>query len=259
MPSDVPPSYLAIDLGASTGRAVLGTLERLPQGWRVATREVHRFRVPMIEEAGHLYWQVDALWADLRTALATALDMAPTLQSVSVDSWAVDYVPGCAGRGTRRGGGAAGRPHRGGRSRPPSCRRTQTAALEPCRARWRARCAGQPTTRPPASTGAPPPRSSGRGSGAPHGSRPAIPAAVARVSRAPRGRSTRRGRSPDRWGAAAPRPTGSAAGRSRCRSALPSRAPDSPTRGTRARGRAPRQRADALPPPAGARPSRTRP
>src|SRR5216110_818485 len=47
----------------------------------------------MIEEAGHLYWQVDALWADLRTALATALDMAPTLQSVSVDSWAVDYVP----------------------------------------------------------------------------------------------------------------------------------------------------------------------
>ena len=87
------PTYLAIDLGASTGRAVLGTLERLPQGWRVATREVHRFRVPMIEEAGHLYWQVDALWADLRTALATALDMAPTLQSVSVDSWAVDYVP----------------------------------------------------------------------------------------------------------------------------------------------------------------------
>jgi len=87
------PTYLAIDLGASTGRAVLGTLERLPQGWRVATREVHRFHVPMIEEAGHLYWQVDALWADLRTALATALDMAPTLQSVSVDSWAVDYVP----------------------------------------------------------------------------------------------------------------------------------------------------------------------
>ena len=88
-----PPSYLAIDLGASSGRAVLGTLQRLPEGWRVATREVHRFRVPMIEQAGHLYWHVDALWDELRTALAGALDTAPTLRSVSVDSWAVDYVP----------------------------------------------------------------------------------------------------------------------------------------------------------------------
>src|SRR5206468_2241522 len=88
-----PPSYLAIDLGASSGRAVLGTLERLPQGWRVATREVHRFRIPMIEQAGHLYWQVDAVWDELRTALAAALELAPALQSVSVDSWAVDYVP----------------------------------------------------------------------------------------------------------------------------------------------------------------------
>jgi rhamnulokinase len=86
-------SYLAIDLGASSGRAVLGTLEPRPEGLRVATRDVHRFRVPMIEQAGHLYWDVDALWDDLRTAVAAALDIAPALQSVSVDSWAVDYVP----------------------------------------------------------------------------------------------------------------------------------------------------------------------
>src|SRR3989440_2477095 len=93
MPSDIPPSYLAIDLGASSGRAVLGTLERLPQGCRVATREVHRFRVPLIEQAGHLYWDVHALWDEVRTALAAALECAPALESVSVDSWAVDYVP----------------------------------------------------------------------------------------------------------------------------------------------------------------------
>src|SRR2546430_17397532 len=93
MPSDVPPNYLAIDLGASSGRAVLGSLERLPEGWRVATREVHRFQVPLIEQAGHLYWDIETLWDDVRTALAAALAMAPALQSVSVDSWAVDYVP----------------------------------------------------------------------------------------------------------------------------------------------------------------------
>src|SRR2546421_4170797 len=93
MPSAIPPSYLAIDLGASSGRAVLGTLERPPQGWRVATREVHRFRVPLIERAGHLYWDIGALWSEVRTGLSAALEIAPALRSVSVDSWAVDYVP----------------------------------------------------------------------------------------------------------------------------------------------------------------------
>ena len=88
-----PPSYLALDLGASSGRAVLGTLERLPQGWRVATREVHRFPVPLVEQAGHLYWDIDALWGELRSALNAGLEIAPALRSVSVDSWAVDYVP----------------------------------------------------------------------------------------------------------------------------------------------------------------------
>src|SRR5256885_10640729 len=93
MPSDVPPSYLAIDLGASSGRAVLGTLERLPQGWRVATREVHRFRVPLIEQAGHLYWDIDALWDELRIALSAGLEIAAALRSGSVGSLAGDYVP----------------------------------------------------------------------------------------------------------------------------------------------------------------------
>jgi rhamnulokinase len=86
-------SYLAIDLGASSGRAVLGSLEPTPEGWRVTTRDVHRFRVPMVEQAGHLFWDVDHVWDELRIALAAALDAAPGLQSVSVDSWAVDYVP----------------------------------------------------------------------------------------------------------------------------------------------------------------------
>ena len=86
-------SYLAIDLGASSGRAVLGTLEPAPGGWRVATREVHRFPVPLLEDAGRLSWDIDAVWDEVRTALGAALDLTPELRSVSVDSWAVDYVP----------------------------------------------------------------------------------------------------------------------------------------------------------------------
>ena len=84
----VAPSYLAIDLGATSGRAVVGTLE----GATMRTREVHRFRTPLVETPGHLCWDIDGLWTEIKSGLARALDAAPALRSVSVDSWAVDYV-----------------------------------------------------------------------------------------------------------------------------------------------------------------------
>jgi rhamnulokinase len=83
------PTYLAIDLGASSGRGVLGTLD----GARMHTDEVHRFVTPLIEAEGHLSWDIDALWGSVQTCLARALEMSPGLRSVSIDSWAVDYVP----------------------------------------------------------------------------------------------------------------------------------------------------------------------
>ena len=87
----MPPSssYLAFDLGASTGRAVLGTLE----GDRMRTDVVHRFDTPVIEAGEHLVWDIEGLWQELTTGLAEALKAAPALRSLSVDSWAVDYVP----------------------------------------------------------------------------------------------------------------------------------------------------------------------
>ena len=87
--ADGRPSFLAIDLGASSGRAVVGTLD----GDSMSMHEVHRFPTPLVEADGHLYWDIDALWLDIRDALMKALAMAPSLRSVSVDSWGVDYVP----------------------------------------------------------------------------------------------------------------------------------------------------------------------
>jgi rhamnulokinase len=84
-----PGSYLAIDLGASSGRAVIGTLE----GSVMRMEEIHRFSTPILEENGHLYWDVDALWSDIRAAVTKAIAAISDLRSVSVDSWAVDYVP----------------------------------------------------------------------------------------------------------------------------------------------------------------------
>ena len=89
-----PPCFLAIDLGASSGRAVVGVLE----AGKVRLSEVHRFPTPLAERdqpggGTALVWDLDVLWREVRTGLALALQMAPGLRSVSVDTWGVDYVP----------------------------------------------------------------------------------------------------------------------------------------------------------------------
>ena len=90
--------YLAFDLGASSGRAMLGTLD----DGRMHLEEIHRFETPLREEQEKLIWDLDALWRELRLGLALAREQAPRLKSLSVDSWAVDYVPlGADGRPLR--------------------------------------------------------------------------------------------------------------------------------------------------------------
>src|SRR5678816_2087818 len=83
------PTYLAIDLGASSGRAVVGALDE--HGMHV--EEVHRFRTPLSEERGALRWDLTALTDDVLRSLSHALARSAELRSVSVDSWGVDYVP----------------------------------------------------------------------------------------------------------------------------------------------------------------------
>jgi len=81
--------YLAIDLGASSGRVLLGTLEE----GRVQMEEVHRFETPVLEEGERLFWDLEALEEQVEKGLRAGLKAAPDLRSCSVDSWAVDYVP----------------------------------------------------------------------------------------------------------------------------------------------------------------------
>ena len=82
------PTYLAFDLGASTSRAVVGRLA----GAALELTEVHRFTTPVLEDGGHLFWDVDAMWTELLAGVEAATAAAPGLKSLSVDSWAVDYV-----------------------------------------------------------------------------------------------------------------------------------------------------------------------
>lgn len=88
MRSSEPSCYLAFDLGASTSRALLGTLS----GPTLEMNELHRFTTPVLEIGDHLFWDLDEMWAELRKGLEKATAAAPGLRSLSVDSWGVDYV-----------------------------------------------------------------------------------------------------------------------------------------------------------------------
>jgi rhamnulokinase len=87
--SDGAMRYLAVDLGASSGRVVLGTLE----GDVMHLEELHRFVTPLVEDGGHLYWDIDRMWDEIRLGVARGQAHGRAIRSISVDSWAVDYVP----------------------------------------------------------------------------------------------------------------------------------------------------------------------
>ncbi len=82
------PTYLACDLGAESGRCILGTL----RDGRLALEELHRFANVPVRLAGTLRWDLLGLFKEMKTGLRKALAAAPDLRSVSVDSWGVDYV-----------------------------------------------------------------------------------------------------------------------------------------------------------------------
>lgn len=81
-------AYLAIDIGASSGRHIVGWL----QDGRFETREVYRFPNGVSTEDGHLVWDLEALEGHVRRGIDAAREAFPELESLSVDTWGVDYV-----------------------------------------------------------------------------------------------------------------------------------------------------------------------
>jgi len=63
---DVSKRYLAFDLGAESGRAVLGCVG----GGVLTTQEVHRFANEPVEYGGSLHWDAPRLWFEMRKALS---------------------------------------------------------------------------------------------------------------------------------------------------------------------------------------------
>ena len=80
--------YLAIDIGASSGRHIVGWQEN----GTTQTREVFRFPNGVQEQNGHLIWDVDSLFANVVAGIGKAFKEFPNIESLSVDTWGVDYV-----------------------------------------------------------------------------------------------------------------------------------------------------------------------
>ena len=80
--------YLAIDIGASSGRHILGHLENN----KMILEEIYRFSNGMKKQDGHLIWDVDALFEHILFGMKKCKEKNIVPVSVGIDTWAVDYV-----------------------------------------------------------------------------------------------------------------------------------------------------------------------
>lgn len=80
--------FAAVDLGAESGRVVLGFFD----GTHLRLEEIHRFANVPVRAAGTLHWDILRLWNDIQDGLAKiALQHGPELAGIGVDTWGVDF------------------------------------------------------------------------------------------------------------------------------------------------------------------------
>ncbi|WP_353815299.1 rhamnulokinase [Agromyces sp. SYSU T00266] len=91
----------AVDLGATSGRVIVGHVDQ--SAGRLDLDQVARFPNGPVRMASGLHWDVTGLYRDLTRGLADAFRREPSVASIGVDSWAVDY-------GLLRGGRPLGEP-----------------------------------------------------------------------------------------------------------------------------------------------------
>ncbi|MBP3274959.1 MAG: rhamnulokinase [Butyrivibrio sp.] len=80
--------YLAIDIGASSGRHIIGWV----QDGKMLLKEIHRFENRQRSENGHLVWDMDNLWNGIIDGLKACKKENMIPETVGIDTWGVDYV-----------------------------------------------------------------------------------------------------------------------------------------------------------------------
>ena len=79
---------LAVDIGASSGRHILGSV----QDGKIVLEEVYRFENGYTEKNGHFCWDFDRLFAEILNGMKRCGELGKTPVSMGIDTWGVDFV-----------------------------------------------------------------------------------------------------------------------------------------------------------------------
>ncbi len=80
--------YLAIDIGASSGRHILGWLEN----GKIRIEELYRFENKLVKQNGHLCWDLEHLFYEVVEGLKKCKEVERIPASIGIDTWGVDFV-----------------------------------------------------------------------------------------------------------------------------------------------------------------------
>lgn len=80
--------YLAVDIGASSGRHILGHIEN----GKIVLEEVYRFENRLVQKNGHLCWEFDRLFDEIVNGIAACKKLGKIPVSMGIDTWGVDFV-----------------------------------------------------------------------------------------------------------------------------------------------------------------------
>ena len=79
---------LAIDLGASSGRGIVGSFD----GKRLSLRENHRFSNDPVSLNGRLYWDILRIFHEIKQSITKTVLDGDNVASIGIDTWGVDYA-----------------------------------------------------------------------------------------------------------------------------------------------------------------------
>lgn len=92
MKADEKSYYIAVDLGATSGRVILASFD----GEKVETEEIHRFKHPMLPIGGNIFWNLPGLYNDILTGLRNASvklgEIGAEARSIGIDTWGCDVA-----------------------------------------------------------------------------------------------------------------------------------------------------------------------
>ena len=80
--------YLAVDIGASSGRHILGNYEN----GKLTLKEIYRFSNGAVKKGDYLVWDVDALFKNIVNGIKECKNLGIIPYSVAIDTWGVDYA-----------------------------------------------------------------------------------------------------------------------------------------------------------------------